>query len=509
MRRFLSLILLAACSETTPVAPDGEADAGVPDAGGLRLQPGEVAQLAVGGDGTAGERLATPTGAEQFVLILASTRFDLAEDDLVYSVALDGEAHAGPTTLVTDCSLSSAPWGTPPPVDPPPDGTPPLQGSTRSIDMPTPSGVVTIEAQALAVGAHAVVWVDTTDPTTLDAAFVAQFLDDFENVIMPRERTVFGTEPDFDGDGCIDLVFSPLTYQTAVAFFTGCDLLDTLAGCPTSNHGEFLYLTPPDAIDPPYNTPKAIKEILAHETSHLLHFTRKVLDNGLGFWPDSGYMIEGVGGFAQDVSGYQAGNLYVTMAGLDGIEQFSLADTLVDERPYDLGRDGVLRGGSYLFVRFLYDRAGGDAVDGADVQSRGGPALLRALIDEPRSMAEALPDVTAAGTADIAADFYTALAMSNRDVVGSAAPTNPCFAYRPTVSDPVTTDQRGANLFASFHGMRMDGPFVGDAAAPDGGIRLGGVELLQLDARPGEPDIALSVQVDPAAAPRVRVGRWK
>jgi len=36
-------------------------------------------------------------------------------------------------------------------------------------------------------------------------------------------------------DGRIGLVFSPLTYKVAVAFFTGCDLLKSLFGCGKGN----------------------------------------------------------------------------------------------------------------------------------------------------------------------------------------------------------------------------------------------------------------------------------
>jgi hypothetical protein len=325
---------------------------------------------------------------------------------------------------------------------------------------------------------------------------------------MPRAREVFGTEPDIDGNGRVELVFSRLTKQHGVAFFTACDLLGSLEGCPASNRGEFLYLTPPDAIDPPYNTANAIKEILTHELSHLLHFNRKVLENHLSAWTDSVYASEGIGALAQDVIGFQAGNLYVAKAGLDGIDGFSLADVL-DRRRRAGAVDGVLRGGSYLFFRYLYDRAGGDEAVGNDVKSRGGPAFLRAVIGAPESVAEALPRVASAKTAELALDFFTALAVSNREAVGLAAPANACFAFQPISKDPVTTKQRGTDLFAQFHGMRMAGPRVSDARAADGELLAGGVEYLSLDGAAGRPELGLRLRVDPSAAPRVRIARWK
>lgn len=503
--------LAVGCNSSTTDTPDS----GTPDAGGgpLLLQPGEVAELTLDGSGTAGEHLATPTGKEKFVVVLASTKMAIQGVEAGYSMSVGAapDPSAGPTTLVTECSMSSTPWSSsPPPSETVPTGTAPAIGTTRTITIST--GIVgePADLKVIATGKTAVVWADVTPahPAVLDDTFVQQFLADFENTIMPRERSVFGVESDLDGDGHVQLVFSPLTRDTAVAFFTGCDLKADLAGCNVNNGGEFLYLTPPNAIDPPYNTPAAIKEILAHETSHMIHFNRKVLRNKTPKWTDSGYMIEGIGGFAQDVIGYQAGNLYVTMAGLDGMSQFSLADTLVDNRAYDTKRDGVLRGGSYLFVRWLYDRAGGDSAnpDGT-IAGLGGTSFLRAALDAPPSVAQALPDLTKSSIADIATDFYTALAMSNRDAIGGVAPKNACFAYLPTVNDPVTTDQRGANVYAKFHGIQMKGPTITPLAKADGKIRVGGVDYVQLDATADQPQIDFTVTVDPNVAPRVRVAR--
>lgn len=474
----------------------------------LVLAPGEVAELAIGPDGSAGERLATPAGSERFVIVLASTRFGGAPEAVPFTVGTDAGVRAGTSELVTGCATSSSAWRA---VDvrtePAPVGEGPALGARRELSVMTSDSASKIQSEVISVGPHAVVVRDTTHPTTLDAAFAEQFRVDFEDLIMPRARQVFGTEPDIDHNGRVQLVFTRLT-EERVAFFNACDLLGSLAGCPGSNQGEFLYLTPPDAIAPPYNTANAIKEILTHELSHLLHFKRKVLGNKLSAWTDTVYASEGIGALAQDVVGYQAGNLYVAKAGLDGIDRFSLSDVLARRRRPD-ANDGVLRGASYLFFRYLYDRAGGDEAVGADVKSRGGPAFLRALLDAPESVSDALPRVANARVADIAMDFFTSLATSNRDAVGLAAPTNACFSYLPTSRDPVTSKQRGTSLFAQFHGQGMAGPRVLSLTAADGKLLPGGVEYLGIDATPGRAEAQFTLRVDPAVAPRVRVARWK
>lgn len=501
---WLSICLFACAAAPQPQPP-------VAASGPLTLAAGQVAELSVGADGRARARLTTPTGSERFLVILASTRFDTSSPATAYTLSLDAAESLSPSHVLEGCSLSSDRFkATAVTSDPAPTGVAPAEGATRTLTISTRAATERISARALSVGEHAVIWADTTHPSTLDQAFVLQFRDDFERVILPRARQVFGTEPDLDHDGRIQLVFTRLTRESGVAFFSSCDLQDQLEGCQGSNHGEYLYLTPPDAIDPPYNTPSAIKEILAHEVAHLLHFQRKVLHNHLSTWEDAVYLSEGIGALAQDVTGYQAGNLYVTRAGLDAIDQFSLADLFrrsgsAPER----SRQGVLRGGGYLFVRYLYDRAGGDSAPGLELENHGGPTLLRALLDAPDWVDQALPQLAASDLASIALDFYTALALSNRDQDGGAPAANPCFQYLPTSIDPITQKQRGANLFARFHGSRMQGPKRGSATAPDGQLLPGGVDYLALDATAGSAELSLSVQLDPQSAPRVRIARWK
>jgi hypothetical protein len=498
--------------------PDAGGDAGEmnpPDSGtgALLLQPGEVAEITIGPASIGSAQLATPNGNERFIVMLASTQLADSTKNYQYSLFLDPGTPPTGVQKVEGCSIDAGAWaGTSPAAQTPPTGTAVSVGAMRMLDVPTAAGFEAVPMQAIRVTGSSVVWADisASHPAQLDGGFVDAFLSDFDSLILPREHEIFGVESDQDMDGHIGLVFSPLTYQTAVAFFTQCDLQQAL-GCPSSNHGEFLYLTPPNAIAPPYNTPNAMKEILAHECSHMIHFNQKVLRNQLTSWPDSAYVIEGVGGFAQDVVGPQAGNMYVAKAGLDGIDKFSIGETFV-QMNYDMTRDGVLRGAGYLFVRYLYDRGGGDleTADGGIDTSKGGTAFLRELLDSSTSIAATLPGLTQSTPEDIATDFYTALAMSDREHTdGGVAPTNGCFAYLPAPIDPIWNRQRGTNIYASFSAgtSQMTGPATQDALNPDRSMRAGGVEYLLLDATPGESLLGINVSVDATAKVRARVGR--
>lgn len=495
-------------SDSAPTNSGGDAGADAAESTRLQLAPGDVAEVTMEG-GRAALRLATPEGTETFTLVLGSTEFTNGSDPTDYAVSGDPIETPSGASILTGCSITSDAWKDKqlaPEAEP--TGTAPLVGDTRQLDVLVGTSAQTITAKVAAVGKRSIVWTDDTNGTTIDQAFMDEFVTAFDDTILPRARTVFGTESDIDQNGRVGLVFTPLTKDNAVAFFYSCDLQNSQS-CPSTNSGEFLYLTPPADIAPPYNTPNAIKEILAHELGHLVHYNHKVLRSQLPKWPDGSYMIESIGGFAQDVIGYQSGNLYVAKAGLDGIDQFSLSDTF-GAGAYDKSRDGLLRGASYLFVRFIYDRAGGDAIDQAGmIENTGGPAFFDALLDGPDSVHDAMEKVANTTAADVAMDFYTALAMSNQDKNGHAAATNACFAYAPTSTDPVTGKQRGANLFAEFHGQGMKGAKTQELAAADGKLRMGGVELLTVQATADQPETQLTVTAAPKALPRLRIARTK
>ena len=509
-------VALASCSSQSPAAaaPTAPADdGGTPPTttkGPLALAAGEVGEVTFADD-TATARFTT-TGGEKMVVVLASTKLDGTSSTFAYSASASADGDDTGVRLVDDCAL--APWtAAMPAADPEPSGAGPKVGDTRSIVVSAGVTHETITAKAAAVGERAIVWVDTTaaHPATMEDAFIADFLSDFEKVILPRERAVFGMESDQDGDGRISLVFTPLTKESAVAFFLGCDLAE-LDGCKPGNHGEYLYLTPPADIEPPYNTPAAIKETLAQELGHLVHFNRKVLRNKLTAWPDSAYMIEGFGAFAQDVIGYQAGNLYVAKAGLDQIDDFSIGDVFGQRDAYDQKRDGLLRGGAYWLVRFLYDRAGGDTMkaDGT-IDGKGGPAAMHAWLDAPSSVTDGVTGRAAPRPlADVTLDFYTALAASGGSATaGLSEPKNACFAFAKTNTDPLTTRQRGGDPRASFHGQAMTGPAMKPLASADKKLRAGGVDYLTVDVPAGQTELGLTVKVDPKAAARIRVIRVK
>jgi hypothetical protein len=323
--------------------------------------------------------------------------------------------------------------------------------------------------------------------------------------VLPRERLFFGQESDVDADGHVTVLFSPLVQDLgAIAYVNPYDLITDPEARPpgvAANDQELVYVTPPQLLEPYMATPRALLETLAHEFQHAIYFYRKYLLNALPLDSvESVYVTEGLSALAQDLTGYQAGNFFVTLAALGGVDLVSTNDLVLSGGNYYQARDGELRGAAYLLLRYLYDQAGGDAVqpDGSfeEATSPGIP-WLRAFVDAPLLGRESVEAAAGTTLVEAAADWYTALLVDDRLGAGDV-PLNedPRWNYRPTQVDPLTSRVRGTTLFESFGTAQKTGPLVTDLAQADGAIRAGGVEYFRLAASgPGTVTVTFTADV--------------
>jgi hypothetical protein len=99
------------------------------------------------------------------------------------------------------------------------------------------------------------------------------------------------------------------------------------------------------------------------------------------------------------------------------------------------------------------------------------------------------------------------MVMSNLDEAGESKAVNPCFDYLPVVTDPVTGKPRGADPYATFHGMSMHGPALQTISKISGTMRFGGVEYLRFDATSGQAELDVTIGADASVTPRLRIAR--
>ncbi len=529
----IPFLALAGCSSdddqpnTTAGGNGGTAGSGGGGgAGAAALDVGEVTTEEGADSGSVEIILTTPAGTEQFIAMVLAAETDIGSIyDYTAAVApggmeqMAGDVHitlpsgaaphaAAPAVQTLDPRrpkhlpwsrwsddlnrLSNLrqdrpkPWGE---GGPPPEPAP-NEGETRQFEIADGNNVVqTIDAEAVRVTSELVIYMDRTTPGAGDIA--ADDLDEitagFGDVVLPRERIFFGQESDVNDDQHVSVLFSPLTYEHAVAYVSPWDLItdpqEQPPGVPTNNQ-ELLYLTPPDVIPAPYNTPRAIIETMAHEFQHAIYFYRKFMLNDNFGADENAYVTEGLSALAQDLSGYAAGNLYVTKHALDHINDLSAARAIGGGLGYDQFYDGALRGGAYLFIRYLYDQAGGDELDGAGVvtETEQGAAWLRAFVDRPELGWENIELATGSEPRDVMAHWFAAMMIDDRGPEGADLSADPVLNYLPVANCPLTNAPRGMSMFLPFHGQGMAGPTIQAIADADGNLHAGGVDYLSFGA---------------------------
>jgi len=476
--------------------------AGAVDAwdGAAALEVGAVAELE-GDDGSFSFHLEQTDADYLAVLISRSQETDTAWDLDVNGGATKGDSSPGAGDLI--------------PVDPPAQGTAepigdptvPEVGELRTFTLWSVYDYVDIEAEAILVTDEVVVYNDvdtqhTMDP--LDPQFVEDIVAQFEAVVLPRERFFFHEESDVNEDGHISVLFS-YTVNTygAMAYVSSCDLV-SIDDCDHSNEQELIYTSLPDPEDHSSSV-NGLSELLAHEFAHNIYYASKFLDNDATDVDENVYVTEGTSALAQDLTGFNNGNLYVYGAALEDVWAGSVSDIFVYDGSHYYGdRDGPLRGLTYLLFRYMYDRYGAEVAndDGTFEMTCGVDFLHRWFTTATPGFA-GVEEITGLDADTFIVDFWTALGAQQRVEEGTAA--DPAYHFQDPTVDVTTEAQRGVDFFMTVHGWyEIAGPATHPLDEPATvELRSGGATYFELNGLTEPADYTLATDGDADAVLRV------
>jgi len=165
------------------------------------------------------------------------------------------------------------------------------------------SGVDSIGARTVAVGAHVIVLADTNTtkwPSNMrDSAFYQTFANEYDAQTFPHINTYIGNPLAYDSHlssiGKITVVISPVLNNFGggiVAFVDGCDFLpfDSNPNGPNGeilgNQTEVFYYWAPDTASG--WTGRAWEDLMrgtaAHESKHVVSYTDRIINNGFQFF---------------------------------------------------------------------------------------------------------------------------------------------------------------------------------------------------------------------------------
>ncbi len=301
--------------------------------------------------------------------------------------------------------------------------------------------------------------------------------------IVPRDMQVIGAPTDVDGNGKVIVFLTPVLNGTQASGFTiMTDLFPNMADSdapeeslnPFSNEGEVFYAFVPE--DAGQNG--ILLATMAHELAHLIYFGNRIVEPSarreLASTPVT-WFTEALAYLAEDLSGYgsePSGPKQLALFALTAFPNLSLTgkDVFVS---YDLGDEGggdspYRRGLGYLFLRYLFDRAGGASISRSGaLNDNGGIAWLYRVFSYSGLNKEmrAIEQASNRPFADLMKDWYATLVLEGVQRFKGEA-----YHYKEPVRDPLSGQEVGIRIygpndtgnedFGGFGRVYFTGPYI-------------------------------------------------
>ena len=212
-----------------------------------------------------------------------------------------------------------------------------------------------ITATLRAAGVRCNVYMDDASPVQLTAAQLLQLVNAWDSAIYANVTAIFGVPTDVDGNGRVNLLFSPRLGQFSGGsyiggYFDSTDLYSR-AQRQYSNECELLYLNTL-LITQNQQDIRLAFNVLPHELQHLINFRFRLGQDWVS-------VDEGLSGLAESLAGYGLNNGAAGYQLLYKVREYQLAPekypAMTSEyQQFVLGHYGS----AYLFMQYLLDRFG-------------------------------------------------------------------------------------------------------------------------------------------------------
>ncbi|MCO6442549.1 MAG: immune inhibitor A [Anaerolineae bacterium] len=218
-----------------------------------------------------------------------------------------------------------------------------------------------LQAEMIAAGSHATLWAETPDSIDVDAA--ASLLQQFDDVVYPAVREMWGSEdiPGIDGDPRLMIVFVEDVESGTAAYYSSSDRYPSEI-VPLSSEADLFFVSSAlvgNRLDRPQ-----VVATLAHEFQHMIRDHR-------GERPQT-WLNEGLSTYTELALGLLPSDwAFSTFQRSPGIQ---LTDWSLEENR------GAHYGAAGLFVTYVADRFGRDGVTALAAGEGPGLAPVRAML---------------------------------------------------------------------------------------------------------------------------------
>jgi hypothetical protein len=259
------------------------------------------------------------------------------------------------------------------------------------------SDYLEVEAHLSAVGRRIEVYTEASDVGVVASKTLVDLVETFDSLVFPSLVRRFGPAIDVDRNGRFTVFLTSRLGKAAggpgVDGFVRSADLDRGVPAPFGNNCDMMYL------NTSLESGSYLRTILAHEYTHAIGFSRKVLGGGGGF-EEEGWLDEAIAHLVEDDFGFSRSNIdYRVSAFLSRPERYRLV--VEDYYAAELFREHGNRGATYLFLRWCVDQFG--------------PTLLERLVLSPYRGVRNLEAATGWAFDDLFRNWTIALAISGID----------------------------------------------------------------------------------------------
>ncbi|MBR5645124.1 MAG: hypothetical protein IKX23_00600 [Treponema sp.] len=231
---------------------------------------------------------------------------------------------------------------------------------------------------------HCTVWLP--EKRNFEIQIIENCIEQFNTLIYPRLKAIWGEWADVDQDGKIALVFCPTINEEkeAVGYFNPSDLFKNDDN-NYSNEMDIIYLAVPEKNVNNYSE-QTITATIAHEMTHAITFnskTYKRVKEGLINIPQEEiYIEEGLSHLSENLCGFgiSGGNVEFIRYYLENTQNYSFCTDNIFGQDDSVGQ----RGAMCLFLSWLFWKKGGmswNVNNPSEVIDCGGISFLKKLIN--------------------------------------------------------------------------------------------------------------------------------
>lgn len=246
---------------------------------------------------------------------------------------------------------------------------------------------------------------------------------------VDEEKDLFGDESDVNGDGKFAVLFTQTVNELGASggglvtgFFYATDLFDA-ADYSNSNEMEVFYTIVPDsqgefgtAVSNSFAMNNIYPTVLPHEFQHMISFNQHYFLNGGS--TESAWLNEGLSHLAEDIASLDDDG-YMTETSVENPSRVAQYLTDIQNTCFSCGSSLKQRGGSYLFLRYVYEQAQRGNIEGLDSGADLIAILLNTSLTGTNNLVNAVYGDS--GSSDDLAGIYGrfALAVELSDTSGS------------------------------------------------------------------------------------------